>query len=117
MWFSQVPDPKRAENRGHVDLADPDAVGKLAELGATVVGEHQVPGAAIQVNRDTGSMNASSPWATSARQVGLHRCLKIPSATPLPIPAAALCPAAGQPRMSAFVVSLHRPSGQRSPAE
>jgi predicted enzyme related to lactoylglutathione lyase len=45
-YFNQVPEPKRAKNRVHLDLVNPDpaAVSELVELGATVVGEQQVPG-------------------------------------------------------------------------
>jgi predicted enzyme related to lactoylglutathione lyase len=45
-YFEKVPEPKRAKNRVHLDLVDPDpsAVDKLVELGATVIGEHAVPG-------------------------------------------------------------------------
>jgi len=45
LYFNKVPEPKRAKNRVHLDLVnpDPDAVGKLVELGATVTSEHQVP--------------------------------------------------------------------------
>jgi hypothetical protein len=45
-YFNQVPEAKRAKNRVHVDLVDPDpsAVGELVALGAAVAGQHQVPG-------------------------------------------------------------------------
>lgn len=45
-YFNQVPESKRAKNRVHVDLVNPDpsAVGELVALGATVIGQHQVPG-------------------------------------------------------------------------
>src|SRR5436305_9426508 len=41
-YFNKVPEPKRAKNRVHVDLVDPDpsAAGKLVRLGATVTGKH-----------------------------------------------------------------------------
>src|ERR1051326_7478559 len=43
-YFAKVPEPKRAKNRLHLDLVDPDraAVGRLRDLGATVTGEHQL---------------------------------------------------------------------------
>jgi predicted enzyme related to lactoylglutathione lyase len=45
-YFAKVPEPKRAKNRVHLDLFDPSpsAVDDLVRLGATVVGEHEVPG-------------------------------------------------------------------------
>jgi hypothetical protein len=45
-YFNKVTEPKRAKNRVHVDLVDPDpaAVDELVRLGATVIGEHQIPG-------------------------------------------------------------------------
>jgi len=47
-YFMKVAEPKRAKNRVHADLTDPDpsAVDALVGLGATVVGEHEVPGGA-----------------------------------------------------------------------
>jgi predicted enzyme related to lactoylglutathione lyase len=41
-----VPEPKRAKNRVHLDLVNPDpaAVDQLVTLGATVVGEHRLAG-------------------------------------------------------------------------
>ena len=46
-YFNKVPEPKQAKNRVHLDLTtpDPSAVAELVALGATVVGEHEVPGA------------------------------------------------------------------------
>ena len=46
-YFNKVPEPKQAKNRVHLDLTTPDpaAVDELVALGATVVGEHEVPGA------------------------------------------------------------------------
>ncbi len=43
-YFNKVPESKRAKNRVHVDLVDPDpsAVDKLVALGATVVGEQEI---------------------------------------------------------------------------
>jgi len=45
-YFTRVPEAKHAKNRVHLDLTtpDPDAVQRLIALGATVVGEHAVPG-------------------------------------------------------------------------
>jgi predicted enzyme related to lactoylglutathione lyase len=45
-YFNKVREPKRAKNRVHLDLVDPDpsAVDKLVELGATVVGEQRITG-------------------------------------------------------------------------
>jgi hypothetical protein len=44
-YFNKVPEPKRAKNRVHLDLVNPDpsAVDELVGLGATVVGEHKLP--------------------------------------------------------------------------
>jgi hypothetical protein len=45
-YFNKVPEPKQAKNRVHLNLVDPDpsAVDKLVRLGATVIGEYDVPG-------------------------------------------------------------------------
>jgi predicted enzyme related to lactoylglutathione lyase len=45
-YFTKVPEPKQTKNRVHLDLTtpDPSAVDALVGLGATVVGEHKVPG-------------------------------------------------------------------------
>jgi hypothetical protein len=45
-YFNKVPEPKQAKNRVHIDLVDPDpdAVNKLVQRGATVVGQHQIRG-------------------------------------------------------------------------
>ena len=45
-YFNNVPEPKRAKNRVHIDLVNPDpsAIDELVRLGATVTG-HQVLGA------------------------------------------------------------------------
>jgi predicted enzyme related to lactoylglutathione lyase len=45
-YFTKVPEAKQAKNRVHLDLTSPDptAVDELVALGATVVGEHEVPG-------------------------------------------------------------------------
>jgi hypothetical protein len=44
-YFLKVPEKKRAKNRVHLDLTTPDthAIDELIELGATVVGEHEMP--------------------------------------------------------------------------
>lgn len=46
-YFAKVPEPKSAKNRLHLDLVNPDpsAVDTLVRLGATVVSNHEVPGA------------------------------------------------------------------------
>jgi len=45
-YFSKVPEPKRAKNRVHLDLVDPDAsaVDELVTRGATVVERHRMRG-------------------------------------------------------------------------
>jgi hypothetical protein len=45
-YFTKVPEPKRAKNRVHVDLVSPDpsTVDELIKLGASLVGEHELPG-------------------------------------------------------------------------
>ena len=45
--FNKVPEPKQAKNRNHLDLLipDPATIDELVALGATVVGEHDIPGA------------------------------------------------------------------------
>lgn len=45
-YFEKVPEGKRAKNRVHLDLVDPDpaAVDKFVRLGATVVSAHELPG-------------------------------------------------------------------------
>jgi Glyoxalase-like domain len=45
-YFNKVSGPKRAKNRVHLDLVNPDpsAVDELVRLGATVAGEHKLPG-------------------------------------------------------------------------
>ncbi len=45
-YFTKVPEPKQAKNRVHLDLTSPEpmVVDELVALGATVVGEHEVPG-------------------------------------------------------------------------
>lgn len=45
-YFEQVPEQKTAKNRVHLDFfdADPDAVGRLVGLGASVVAEHEMSG-------------------------------------------------------------------------
>lgn len=49
-YFNKVPQSKRAKNRVHVDLVNPDpsAIDDLVRLGATVSGEQQVPGGTHQ---------------------------------------------------------------------
>ena len=46
-YFNQVAEPKRAKNRLHIDLVDPDpaAVDELVRTGATVVGKHRISAA------------------------------------------------------------------------
>lgn len=46
LYFNKVPEPKRAKNRVHLDLVNPDpsAIDDLVRLGATVIGNHQIPG-------------------------------------------------------------------------
>jgi len=41
-YFNQVPGPKRAKNRVHIDLVNPEpsAIDELVRLGATVTGHH-----------------------------------------------------------------------------
>lgn len=53
-YFSKVAEPKRAKNRVHVDLVNPaaTAVDELVRLGATVIGEHQIPGQPWTVLQD-----------------------------------------------------------------
>jgi hypothetical protein len=45
-YFTKVPEAKQAKNRVHLDLTTPDssAVDDMVVLGATVVGEHDLPG-------------------------------------------------------------------------
>jgi hypothetical protein len=53
-YFNKVPEPKRAKNRVHLDLVNPDpsAVDELTGLGATVIGEHKIPGQRWTVMQD-----------------------------------------------------------------
>jgi predicted enzyme related to lactoylglutathione lyase len=53
-YFSKVPEPRQAKNRVHVDLVDPDphAVDEMVRLGATVIGEHRMPGHGWTVLQD-----------------------------------------------------------------
>jgi hypothetical protein len=53
-YFNKVPEPKRAKSRVHVDLVNPDpsAVDELIRLGATVTGEHKIPGQRWTVMQD-----------------------------------------------------------------
>ena len=43
-YFEKVPEPKRAKNRIHLDLVDPDpaAVERLVALGASIVARHSI---------------------------------------------------------------------------
>lgn len=43
-YFNRVPEPKRAKNRVHIDLVDPDpnAVEELVRSGATVGSKHRL---------------------------------------------------------------------------
>ena|SRR5438105_2837023 len=44
LWFQQVPEPRVVKNRVHIDLGAPDSdaeLGRLLELGATVLQEHE----------------------------------------------------------------------------
>jgi hypothetical protein len=45
-YFAKVPEPKQAKNRVHLDLntPEPSALDDLVALGATIVGEGEVPG-------------------------------------------------------------------------
>jgi hypothetical protein len=45
-YFTKVPEPKRAKNRVHLDLVstDPSVVSGLVDLGASVMGEHEMLG-------------------------------------------------------------------------
>ena len=45
-YFNKVPEPKRAKNRVHLDLVDPDpaAADELVRLGAKIIGKHQIRG-------------------------------------------------------------------------
>ena len=53
-YFNKVPEPKQAKNRVHIDLVNPDrnAVKELVQLGATVIGKHQIPGQRWTVMED-----------------------------------------------------------------
>jgi len=53
-YFNKVPEPKRAKNRVHLDLVNPDpsAVDGLTRLGATVIGDHKIPGQRWTVMQD-----------------------------------------------------------------
>ena len=53
-YFNKVPEPKRAKNRVHLDLVNPDpaAVDELVRLGAIVTGKHQIPGQRWTVMQD-----------------------------------------------------------------
>lgn len=53
-YFNKVPEAKLTKNRVHIDLVDPDpgAVDKLVKLGATRIGEHEIPGQRWTVLQD-----------------------------------------------------------------
>jgi hypothetical protein len=53
-YFNKVPESKRAKNRVHLDLVDPDpsAVDKFVTLGATVVGQQEISGHGWTVLQD-----------------------------------------------------------------
>ncbi|HEY2508862.1 MAG TPA: VOC family protein [Streptosporangiaceae bacterium] len=53
-YFNQVSEPKQAKNRVHLDLVDPEpaAVDRLMQLGATVIGTHQIRGHGWTVLQD-----------------------------------------------------------------
>lgn len=55
LGLQRVPEQKAGKNRVHVDLVGESraaAAERLTELGATVLGEHEVPGLAWTVMRD-----------------------------------------------------------------
>jgi predicted enzyme related to lactoylglutathione lyase len=54
LYFNKVPESKRAKNRVHLDLVNPDpsAVDELVRLGGMVVGKHQIPGQRWTVMHD-----------------------------------------------------------------
>lgn len=43
-YFNKVSEPKRAKNRVHLDLFDPDpsAIDRIVELGASIIGNHRL---------------------------------------------------------------------------
>ena len=53
-YFNKVPEPKQSKNRVHLDLVNPDpaAIDELTRLGATVIGEHRIPGHRWTVMQD-----------------------------------------------------------------
>ena len=53
-YFNKVPEAKRAKNRVHLDIVDPDpaAVDRLLELGATTVSNHRLGSHRWTVMRD-----------------------------------------------------------------
>jgi hypothetical protein len=69
-YFARVAEAKEAKNRVHLDLTspDPDAVERLVALGATVVGEHEVPG-------------GSHPWTVMRDPEGNEFCVAAKSFT------------------------------------
>lgn len=54
LYFNKVREPKRAKNRVHLDLVNPDpsAVDELIGLGATATGKHKIPGQHWTVMQD-----------------------------------------------------------------
>jgi Glyoxalase-like domain len=62
-YFEKVPEPKRAKNRVHVDLVNPEpaAVDELVRLGATVIGKH--------------SLGESHPWTVLQDPEGNEFCI------------------------------------------
>ena len=73
-YFAKVPEAKQAKNRMHVDLVTPHTAADLVALGATVVGEHEVPG-------------GSHAWTVLQDPEGNEFCIAAKSFT------ASLCPA------------------------
>jgi predicted enzyme related to lactoylglutathione lyase len=53
-YFNKVPEGKQAKNRVHIDLVDPDqdAVDKIVQLGAKVIGKHLIRGHSWTVMQD-----------------------------------------------------------------
>jgi predicted enzyme related to lactoylglutathione lyase len=53
-YFNKVPESRQAKNRVHIDLVNPDAnaIDEIVSLGATVVGEHHMPGHGWTVLQD-----------------------------------------------------------------
>ncbi len=53
-YFNKVPEPRQAKNRVHIDLVNSDAhaIDEMVRLGATVIGEHHIPGHGWSVMQD-----------------------------------------------------------------